>query len=137
MNPLARKHDIFPENLPEEIVLYDKLNNRVHCLNKIATVVWESCDGTRTIDDLAHIVEAKFGAPAERDLVLQALAELEKADLLESGSEPISEARLTSRREAVGKFAMVASAMVATIVAAAPKAHASLKGPSPPPPPNK
>jgi len=137
MNPLARKRDILPENLPEEIVLYDKLNNRVHCLNKIATVVWESCDGTRTIDDLAHIVEAKLGAPADRDLVLQALAELEKADLLESGSEPISEARLTSRREAVGKFAMVASAMVATIVAAAPKAHASLKGPSPPPPPHK
>jgi len=137
MNPLARKRDILPENLPEEIVLYDKLNNRVHCLNKIATAVWESCDGTRTIDDLAHIVEAKFGAPADRDLVLQALAELEKADLLESASEPISEARLTSRREAVGKIALVASAMVATIVASAPIAHASWRIAPPPPPPNK
>jgi hypothetical protein len=141
MKPLSRKSDIFVENLPEEVVLYDKTNNKVHCLNKTAAAVWESCDGTRTVDDLARIVEAKFGAPLDCSLVLQALAELEKADLLESGSFMIPDAGLTSRREAVGKIAMAGTALVATIVAAAPAAHASShdprrKPPPPPPPPH-
>ena len=126
MNPLARKSDIFTENLPEEVVLYDKTNNKVHCLKKTAAAIWESSDGTRTVDDLAHLVEAKCGAPVDRKLVLQALAELEKAGLLEAGSGIDSEVESTSRREAVGKLVMAGSALVATIVASAPAAHASV-----------
>jgi hypothetical protein len=137
MNPLARRSDLFAENLPEEVVLYDKTNNKVHCLNKVAATVWESCDGTRTVDDLAHMVEAKFGARSDRKLVLQALAELEKAGLLEAGSGIDSEVESTSRREAVGKLVMAGSALVATIVASAPAAHASNQTISPPPPPKK
>jgi len=137
MNPLARKSDIFAEKLPEEVVLYDKTNNKVHCLSKTAAAIWESCDGTRTVDDLAHIVEAKFGAPSDRKLVLLALKELEKADLLEAGSGMVSGAGLTSRREAVGKLVMAGSALVATIVASAPKAHASWHCDPPPPPPRR
>jgi hypothetical protein len=125
MNPLARKSDIFAEHLPEEVVLYDKTNNKVHCLSKTAAAIWESCDGTRTVDDLAHVVEAKLGTPPDRQLVLLALEELEKAGLLESGSVMVPDAELTSRREAVGKLVMAGSALVATIVASAPAAHAS------------
>ena len=125
MNPLARKSDIVAENLPEEVVLYDKTNNKVHCLNKTAAAIWESCDGTRTVEDLAQVVEAKLGAPTDRKLVLLALEELEKADLMEAGSSVVPDAGLTSRREAVGKIAMAGSALVATIVASAPAVHAS------------
>ena len=128
MNPVARKGDIFAENLPEEVILYDKTNNKVHCLNKTAAAIWESCDGTRTVDDLAHIVKAKSGAPSDRKLVLLALEELERADLLEAGSGVVSDAAFASRREALGKMVMAGSALVATIVAAAPAAHASCKG---------
>ena len=128
MKPLARKSDIFVENLPQEVVLYDKSNNKVHCLKETAAAIWESCDGTRTVDDLAHIVEAKFGPPSDRHLVLQALAELEKADLMQAGSGIVSGVELTSRREAVGKLVMAGSALVATIVAPAPAA--AISGPS-------
>jgi hypothetical protein len=134
MNPVARKSDIFAENLPEEVVLYDKTNNKVHCLGKTAAAVWESCDGTRTVDDLAQIVEARFGAPTDRKVVLLALEELENADLLEAGSGVVANTGLTSRREVMGKIAMASTALVATIMAAAPAAHASLlRNPSPPP----
>ena len=132
MNPLARKSDIVAENLPEEVVLYDKTNNKVHCLNKTAAAIWESCDGTRTVEDLAQVVEAKLGAPTDRKLVLLALEELEKADLMETGSVVVPDAVLTSRREAVGKIAMAGSALVATIVAPTPVAHSSHPGATPP-----
>jgi len=135
MNPLARKSDIFVENLPEEVVLYDKTNNKMHCLGKTAAAVWENCDGTRSVDDLAQIVEAKFGAPADRKVVLLALEELENADLLEAGSGIVANTDLPSHREAVGKIALASTALVATIVASAPAAHASHRDPPPPPPP--
>jgi len=135
MNPLARKGNFFSENLPEEVVVYDKTSNKVHCLNKTAAAIWENCDGTKSIDDLAQIVEAKVGAPPDRQLVLLALEELEKADLLESGSVMVPDVGLTSRREAVGRIALAGSALVATIVAAAPNAHASHHHDPPPPPP--
>ena len=125
MKPLARKSDIFVENLPEEAVLYDKTNNKVHCLNKAAAAIWDSCDGTRTVDDLAHIAGTKLGAPSDRKVVLRALAELEKAGLMEAGNFVVPDAGLASRREAVGKIALAGTALVATIIAAAPEAHAS------------
>ena len=81
MKPLSRRSGIFVENLPKEVVLYDKTSDKVHCLNKTAAVIWESADGTKSVDDLAHIAEAKLGAPSDRSVVLQALAELEKAGL--------------------------------------------------------
>lgn len=125
MNPLARKSGIFTENLPEEVILYDKSNNKVHCLNKIASAIWESSDGTRTVDELAHIVELKLGAPADRTMVLLALEELEKAGLMEAGSLMVPHPALTSRRAAVGKIALAGSVLIATIVASTPMAHAS------------
>jgi len=134
MKPLALKRDIFVENLPEEVVLYDKSNNKVHRLDKTAAAIWESCDGTRTVDELTHIAGVKLGAVSDRKVVLQALAELEKADLLEAGSVMIPDAGLTFRREAVGKIALAGTALVATIVAATPAAHASCHDPNPTPP---
>jgi hypothetical protein len=127
MNPLARKNDLFVEHLPNEAVLYDKSNNKVHCLNKTAAAIWESSDGTQSIDDLAHIVGAKSGLPSDPKLVLLALEELEKADLMEPGSVVVPVAATASRRAAMGKMVMAASALVVTIVASAPMAHASTK----------
>jgi len=119
MNPLARKSDLFAEKLPNEVVLYDKNNNKVHCLNKTAAAIWESADGTRTVDELAKIVAA------DRDTVLLAIEELEKADLLETGSITVPHPAVTSRREAVGKIALAGSVLVATIVAPSPSAATS------------
>ena len=134
MKPLARKTDVFVEKLPKEVVLYDKTNNKAHCLNKTAAAIWESCDGTRTVDDLAQLVEAKLGAPTNREVVLLALQELEKAGLMEVGASVIPDAGFTSRREAVGKIALAGTALVATIIAPAPAAHASSSVPPPDPP---
>jgi hypothetical protein len=125
MGPLARTSEIYAENLPEEVILYDKSNNKVHSLSKIAAGVWQNCDGTKSVDDLEHIVAAKSGASIDRNAVLLALDQLEKAGLIEAGGRTVSAAGLTSRREAVGTIAMAGTAMVATIVAPAPVAHAS------------
>ena len=107
MNPLARKGDIFSETLPEEVVLYDKVNHKVHCLNKTAAAIWESSDGTRTVDDLANVVKEKFGTEWDSEVVLLALEELDEAGLMEAGRGMISQAG-RSRRDALRKIATVA-----------------------------
>jgi hypothetical protein len=126
MKPLARKGNLFSVNLPEEVIVYNKSDNKVHCLNKIAAAIWESCDGTRTADELAEIVEARLGAPPDLQVVQLALEELERAELLEPGTAVVPDAALASRHEAVPKIAKAGSALVATIVAPAPEAHASM-----------
>jgi len=125
MNPLARRSDLSAENLPEEVILYDKSNNKVHWLSKTAAAIWESSDGTRSVDNLAQIVEKELGAPADREMVVLALEQLEKADPLEAGSGIVPDAALTSRREAVSKIAMASTALVATIAAPSTAAHSS------------
>jgi hypothetical protein len=135
MKPAARRSGILVERLPKELILYDKASDRVHCLSEIAAVIWENCDGNKSEDDLARLVEARLRTPADRQVVLQGLEELEKAGLLEAGHDLVSSGVLTSRRDAVGKIAMAGSALVATIAAPAPVAHASSGKPDPPPPP--
>jgi hypothetical protein len=125
MNPLARKSDLFAEQLPNEVVLYDKNSNKVHCLNKTAATVWENSDGSHTVEELAQIVGAKLGTAVDTNMVLLAVAELEKADLMETGSVEIPHPAVTSRREVVGKVALAGAALVATMMASAPAAHAS------------
>ncbi len=134
MKPLAKKTNVFAEKLPQEVVLYDKTNYKVHCLSKTAAAVWESSDGTRTIDELTSVVEAKSGVPAERQLVALAVDELQKAGLMEACSGPVVDAAQASRREAMGKIALAGTALVATLVASAPQAHASTHGPTAVPP---
>ncbi len=124
MKPLAKKSNVFAEKLPQEVVLYDKTNHKVHCLNKTAAAVWESSDGTRTVNEMTSVVETKSGAPADRQLVALAVDELQKAGLMEACGGPVVDASLASRREAMGKLALAGTALVATIVAAAPSAHA-------------
>ena len=59
-----------------EVVLYDPSRDRVHTLNNTAAVIWQLCDGSRTIDELT--VEM-----AELYEVDPGVVELDVPDILE------------------------------------------------------
>ena len=44
-NPKTRSTQIFVQELPDELVVYDVERNEVHCLNGSAARVWALCDG--------------------------------------------------------------------------------------------
>lgn len=132
MKPIARRANIFSENLPNEVVLYNKQNQQVHCLNKSAAIVWENADGTRSIDDLALLVERELNIAAGRDLVLVALDQLAKADLLERKTVVAPE-EVSSRRAVAKKLAMAGmSAAMLPVIASmtAPSASAATTTPN-------
>jgi len=127
MKPLARKKNVIIEELPGETVIFDKKNNKVHCLNAIALTVWANANGKRSIADLAKIVAAESGNPCDEALIESAVNQLAGAALLEEANTE----KLLSRREVGRKLALAGScaAVVATITAPTP-AKASSQDPT-------
>jgi hypothetical protein len=75
--PLARSHGLIIEELGEELLVYDQLSDRAHCLSAKASTVWRACDGEKTVSALG----AETGLDSE--LVAQALLELRECSMLD------------------------------------------------------
>lgn len=121
MTPLARKNGICIEDLENEVVLYDTATHQAHCLNRTSFAVWENADGTRGLKELAKILHEQLGTPISSDLVLLAIQNLEKANLVQcTGDAPPK--REFSRRDIGKKLALAGVAapllpLVASIAA--------------------
>jgi PqqD family protein of HPr-rel-A system len=73
--------------MADALVVFDPETNVVHRLNATAQLIWESCDGERSVTDIAAGLTARYDvAPdaAERD-VARVLAELEALELITRG----------------------------------------------------
>lgn len=127
MKPLARKKDVIVEELPGETVIFDKKNNKVHCLNSIALTVWANANGKRSVADLVKIVAAESGNPCDEVVIESAISQLADAGLIEEANDE----KLLSRRDVGRKLALAGScaALVATITAPTP-AKASSQDPT-------
>lgn len=132
--PLARKDGLVINELPEEIVVYDRESHKAHCLNRTAALVWKRCDGRSSPARIARLVGQELQTPVSEDLVWYALEQLAKDELL---TEPLVSRAVTdataaaatvpaarmSRRELVrrlGLAAVVALPLITTIVAPTP-----------------
>lgn len=49
-----------------EAVVLDEARNRLHLLNASATIIWACCDGSGTLDEIAHDLAEIIGIPAEQ-----------------------------------------------------------------------
>lgn len=129
MLPKRREKDLHTEKVDNETIVYDQKRHKVHCLNPIATLVWQHCDGRTSEAKLAKILHRELGQPAEEALVRLTLEKLGQAHLLEGGR---TDANSTSRREAVKQLArfgaVAATALVVTIAAPTAAQAASCAG---------
>jgi hypothetical protein len=133
MLPRAREKKLTICRLPDETLVYDELNHKAHCLNPMAALLWDLCDGTRTPSELAAGVGGQLGIPMDEEMALLALSHLEAAGLLKPvpAAAPVqpstARARLT-RREATRRLALsgAMAALVTSIVA--PEAQAAASG---------
>ena len=100
MFPETARDEVLIEALGDELVVYDLVRHRAHCLNKSAALVWRHCDGKTTIAELAKLLQKELGLPAlDEDLVWLALGELQRAELLQEPMERPEGAKGISRRE--------------------------------------
>jgi hypothetical protein len=117
--PLARTESLVIEDLDDEILIYDQLTARAHCLSGPAAMVWRACDGDLSEDALS----ASLGLEAE--MVGVALAELETNGLLDVGPVAIVNGNGHTRREFT-----ISTAKVGAAAAAAPMIY-SILAPTP------
>jgi coenzyme PQQ synthesis protein D (PqqD) len=123
--PEARKERLVTEKLADELLVYDLERDKAHCLNQTAAMVWEHCDGRTTVEAMARILEKKFDAPATDEVVLLALDQLRKAQLIDHTNVETS-ARASSgmsRREVIKRIGIAASVALPVVTSiVAPKA---------------
>lgn len=99
MNPASRTDGLVVTELMGEVLVYDLERHRAHCLNAAAAVVFKHCDGTRSVDELASLLQRELGAAADPDCVWLALDHLGKARLLQQRIRRPPGAGRPSRRE--------------------------------------
>ena len=87
---LVRTDDHISTKLDGEEVILHRESEHYFGLNAVGTVLWDSLEEPRTIDDLVAIIREEFDVSEERgrEDVESFVADLEAADLIEVSDEP-------------------------------------------------
>ncbi len=122
--PRARTEGLVVQELPDEVLVYDRERDKAHCLNQTAALVWKYCDGETTVSNIAQRMGRDLNtAPVDEKVVWYALDQLGKDHLLEESIAPPALLAGMSRREMVrvlGVAAVVAVPLVTSIIAPTP-----------------
>jgi len=118
--PDARRQGLLVQEMSDEVLVYDRERNKAHCLNRTAALVWNRCDGNRSVAQIATAISQEINAPVDEDLVWLGVEQLSKAHLLreQAGISGVSSG--LSRREVIrriGVTAAIALPAVTSIVA--------------------
>jgi hypothetical protein len=120
IKPLSRKDEIVVQELNGEILIYDLSTNKAFCLNETSSLVWEACDGSKSVSEISRLVSRKLNAPANEDLIWLALDQLKKEKLIANSEEVVSHFEGMPRREVikkVGLASVIALPIVGSLVA--------------------
>ena len=118
VKPVARKNDIVVQELKDETLIYDLKTSKAYCLNETSALVWQLCDGTRTISDISDELSVRLKTLISEEFVWLALDQLGKDGLLEGETDDIFDG--LSRRDVIRKVgfaSIIALPVVSSIVA--------------------
>ena len=118
--PRARQEGLVVQEMPDELLIYDLVRHKAHCLNETAALVWKRCDGKTSVKQLVHVLRTERDAAADESMVWMAFDQLAKAHLLHGESLAWSGASGISRRQVIkriGAAAAVSLPLVTSIVA--------------------
>jgi hypothetical protein len=118
--PISRKTNIVVQDLENEVLIYDLTINKAFCLNQTSRLVFELCDGKRTIADISDEMSKRLKTLISEDFVYLALDELKKNNLLENSDELTNHFVGMSRREVVkrvGLASMIALPVISSVIA--------------------
>jgi hypothetical protein len=118
--PVARKSEIVIQEFENETLIYDLTAHKAFCLNQTSVIVWSLCDGKRNVSQIAFEINKKLKILITEDLVLLALDELCRNNLLENVEKPDTFFLKQNRREIikkVGLSSMIALPLVSSLVA--------------------
>jgi hypothetical protein len=107
--PRRRLAGLVIQEMPDEILVYDKTTDQAHCLNHAAAFVWRACNGQQQPREIARELTIQLDAAVSENFVLLALAELEKVNLLEQQGSELTFSARQSRRQMVRTLGLAAT----------------------------
>lgn len=123
--PIARKEDVLVERLSDEVLVYDLVRKKAHCLNLPAALIWDHCDGKTGVKEIARILAGELNLPVDEEMVWFGLREIGRNHLLEKQVLPPNAKDRMSRRELIKRVGLAVSVPLVVSVLA-PTASASL-----------
>jgi hypothetical protein len=130
-NPTRRKEDVIVKELEGELLIYDLRIDKAYCLNETSAFVWQACDGNKSVSEIRQQLSKVLNRPVTEDLVVLALDQLDKENLLSTDQGTERKFFGLSRREAIRKVgvgSMVALPLISSLVVPSAKAAASRCG---------
>lgn len=118
--PVALTKDLVIQEAGEELLVYQLKNNKAFSLNETSAVVWQLCDGKRSILDIQNELLQNSKSNVSLDLIWLTLFQLQREELIEDNKNVKEFFRNNSRRQVikrVGFASLVALPVVASIVA--------------------
>ncbi len=133
MIPQARKDGLVVHVLGEETLVYDLERDRAHCLNRLAVLIWQHCDGKTTVANLMRLLQDELPASGREDLILSALNQLSRAHLLQEKLKNRDQTSRFSRREVMRKLGRAAAISLPLVTSITAPVRAQIGTPPPPP----
>ena len=127
--PLARRTNFVIQESGDDTLIYDLKSNKAVCLNETAAIIWNLCDGSRSISEIGVEIGKRMKSRVDEDFVWLALDQLNKDGLLIEGFERDDRFAGLTRREVIRKIgiaSVIALPIVSSIVA--PQASSAQSG---------
>jgi hypothetical protein len=102
--PKARSVKIITKDVDGEVLVYDLVRDKAHCLNETAAAVWKLCDGRMSVSEISLSVSKSLGISVGEVVVQLALKQLSGNHLLAEGYEVASLPVNSSRRALVRRL---------------------------------
>ena len=118
--PRSKTEGFVVQRLKDETLIYNIKTNKAICLNETSAIVWEMCDGKKSVPKIAKKISKKLKKPVAEDLVWFAIDQLSEEGLLENDVVMIEHFAGLSMREMIRKVgfaSVIALPIVSSIVA--------------------
>jgi hypothetical protein len=122
-NPQRRVSEIVEQELDKEILLYDLRNHKAFCLNETSALIWDLCDGQKSVPEISQQLSSTLKTPVTEDFVWLAIEQLSRENLIVNRYELKSDFNGLSRREMVKKAGLstvVALPLVSSVISPTP-----------------
>jgi hypothetical protein len=119
-HPLCRKENIVVQEIDGDVLIYDLIENKAFCLNQTSALIWQACDGTRTVAEITELLGKQFGSKINEDVVWLALDQLGKESLIQKEYKLNERFGGLSRREVIRKIGLasvIALPLITSLVA--------------------
>ncbi len=133
LHPRAKTEGLVIQELSDEVLVYDLERNKAFDLNLTSALVWQNCDGSKSVSDIAQVLEKTLDQKVPDELVWLTLEKLKKEGLVNYEKENFTQFTGLNRRELVKRasFASLVALPIVVSLVAPSSLHAQSGAPAP------